>query len=119
MEKKLLKVFRIMIILILVILSFALYNKVNAYVIIDNPDQYNAQPSSSKLSDAAGGIVGAIQTVGVVVSVLTLSIVGIKYMLTSPGEKAEYKSAMIPYIVGAVLTFAGATLVNIIYTLIH
>ena len=119
MNKKLLKIFKIIIILALVILLFTLYNKSNATVIIANLNEYNAEPGSTKFTAAAGGIVGAIQIIGVVVSVLVLAIVGIKYMVISPGEKAEYKSAMVPYIVGAILTFASTTLVNIIYTLVH
>ena len=35
----------------------------------------------------------------------------------SASEKAEYKKTMIPYIVGAVLIFAGTSLVRVIYSL--
>ena len=38
-------------------------------------------------------------------------------MIGSASEKAEYKKTMIPYIVGAVLIFAGTSLVKVIYSL--
>ena len=39
---------------------------------------------------------------------------GIKYMMGSASEKAEYKKTMIPYVVGVVLLFSAAIIVQII-----
>ena len=58
---------------------------------------------------------GIIQVVGVVIAVLVLMVLGVKYMMGSAEEKAEYKKTMIPYIVGAILIFAAATIANAIY----
>lgn len=62
-------------------------------------------------------IVTIMQTVGVVVAVVVLLILGIKYMMGSAEEKAEYKKTMIPYIVGAVLIFASTTIVKVVYNI--
>ncbi len=62
-------------------------------------------------------IVAVVQTVGVVVSVVILLVLGVKYMMGSAEEKADYKKSMIPYLVGAVLIFASTTIVNIVYNL--
>ena len=62
-------------------------------------------------------IVTIMQTVGVVVAVVVLLILGIKYMMGSAEEKAEYKKTMIPYIVGAILIFASTTIVNVVYNI--
>ena len=56
-----------------------------------------------------------ISIVGVVLSVVVLMIIGIKYMMGSAEEKAEYKKTMIPYIVGAALIFAASIFANVIY----
>ena len=53
--------------------------------------------------------------VGIVVAVVVILVIGIKYLVGSAEQKAEYKKTMIPYIVGAVLVFAGSTIVNVIY----
>lgn len=58
-----------------------------------------------------------MQTVGIVVAVVILLILGIKYMIGSAEEKAEYKKTMIPYIVGAILIFASTTIVNVVYNM--
>ena len=60
-------------------------------------------------------IMGIINTAGVVIAVVVLMVLGIKYMMGSAEEKAEYKKTMIPYIVGAVLIFGATTIANAIY----
>lgn len=62
-------------------------------------------------------IMGIINTVGVVIAVVILMILGIKYMMGSAEEKAEYKKTMIPYLVGAILIFASTTIVNVVYNI--
>ena len=44
-----------------------------------------------------------------------LMVLGIKYMMGSAEEKAEYKKTMIPYLIGAVLLFAAVNLATYIY----
>ncbi len=60
-------------------------------------------------------IIGIITTVGVVVAVVILLVLGIKYMMGSASEKAEYKKTMIPYLVGAVLILFASTIVTAIF----
>lgn len=69
------------------------------------------------LTNVGNNIVAIIQVVGIVIAVIILLIIGIKYMIGSASEKAEYKKTMIPYIVGALLIFAGTSLVRVIYSL--
>ena len=62
-------------------------------------------------------IIGIITTVGVVVSVIVLLVLGIKYMMGSASEKAEYKKTMIPYLVGAILIFGASTITKVVVNL--
>lgn len=64
-----------------------------------------------------GRIVNIIQIVGVVIAVIIILVIGIKYVIGSAEEKAEYKKTMIPYLVGAVLIFGGTSIVKVIYSL--
>ena len=77
----------------------------------------NGNVQISDLTKVGNNIVTIIQVVGIVIAVIVLLIIGIKYMMGSASEKAEYKKTMIPYIVGAVLIFAGTSLVRVIYSL--
>ena len=60
-------------------------------------------------------VMGIVNTVGVVVAVVILMVLGIKYMMGSAEEKAEYKKTMMSYIIGAVLIFGATTIANAIY----
>lgn len=70
---------------------------------------------STQIASLGQSIVGILQTVGIVLSVVVLIIIGIKYMMGSAEEKAEYKKTMIPYIVGAALIFTASVFANVIY----
>lgn len=77
----------------------------------------NGNVQINDLTKVGNNIVAIIQVVGIVIAVIVLLVIGIKYMMGSASEKAEYKKTMIPYIVGAVLIFAGTSLVRVIYSL--
>ncbi len=84
---------------------------------IDEIGQGNNAANTDKVVSLGKTIVTIMQTVGIVVAVVVLLILGIKYMMGSAEEKAEYKKTMIPYVVGAVLLFAATTIVNVVYQL--
>lgn len=71
---------------------------------------------SNEISTLGKDIVGILQTVGIVLSVVILVVLGIKYMMGSAEEKAEYKKTMIPYLVGAAFIFLAPTIANIVYS---
>jgi len=73
--------------------------------------------TTDKVIDLGKTIVTIVQTIGIVVAVVVLLVLGIKYMMGSAEEKAEYKKTMIPYLVGAILIFAATTIVNVVYQL--
>ena len=66
------------------------------------------------LQGVGANIVNIITTVGIIVAVVVLLVLGIKYMMGSAAEKAEYKKTMIPYLVGAVLIFGAAAIAKAI-----
>ena len=70
---------------------------------------------ATEMANVGKSIVGILQTFGIILSVIILIILGIKYMMGSAEEKADYKKSMMPYLVGAVLIFAGSVLANVIY----
>ena len=70
---------------------------------------------SQEIQTVGQNIVGILQTVGIVLSVIVLIVLGIKYMMGSAEEKAEYKKTMIPYVVGAALIFAASAFAQVVY----
>ena len=107
------------ILLLAVIVSMTLTTVVSASSI----DAANIAGGLTGTSSAAQGdvtkignqLIGIITTVGVVVAVIILLVLGIKYMMGSASEKAEYKKTMIPYIIGFILLMTSTTVANLIY----
>ena len=66
-------------------------------------------------STIGGNIVNWIWGISIVVAVVVLMITGLKFIVGSTQEKAEYKKTMIPYIIGAVLIFAASNVAGMIY----
>ncbi len=60
-------------------------------------------------------VVSIIRTVGIVASVIILMVLGIKYMMGSAEERAEYKKSMLPYLIGAIVLFAASSFAQIVY----
>ncbi len=77
-------------------------------------DKIGNVSDADSLRDMGNIIIGIVQFVGSAVSVLALIVIGIKYMMGSLEEKAQYKETMKPYIVGAILVFGISNIVGII-----
>lgn len=71
--------------------------------------------NTDSVYDVGTKVMGIIQAAGIVIAVVVLMVLGIKFMMGSAEEKAEYKKTFIPYIIGAVLIFAAATFANVVY----
>ena len=86
--------------------------------ILDKIDDYD-KPSdidsvtSNKIENAASKVLAAITSVGIVTSIIIIAVLGIKYMLGSVEEKAEFKNDMIPYLIGACLLLGVTAFVKI------
>ena len=68
------------------------------------------------ITDIGNKVITIITTIGIVVSVIVLVVLGIKYMMGSAEEKAEYKKTLMPYVIGAGLVFAASSIAQIVYS---
>ena len=84
-------------------------------------DPYAYKPKQSagddKLLDIGNKIIGPIQIIGSLVSIIAIILIGIKYMLGSVEEKAEYKQTLGPYIIGAAFVFGITNILSVIYNI--
>lgn len=67
------------------------------------------------MKDFGNKIIGVIRAGGIILSVVMLMVIGVKYMLGSAEEKAEYKKTLMPYAIGAVLLLMASTVAGFIY----
>ena len=106
------KILNIMLIAVFMILFFS--NVVNATL---TPGQLTGSTDvgTSSIQEVGNDVIGILTTIGVVLSVVILIVLGIKYMMGSAEEKAEYKKTMMPYIIGAALIFAASAIATVVY----
>lgn len=63
----------------------------------------------------AENIVATIRNIAAIAGVVIIAILGIKYMLGSVEEKAEYKKSFVPLIIGIVVVVAAAQIASMIF----
>lgn len=94
---------------LMVILSIVLFTNSSSFA------TWNDIYKTGNHFNKAGNIVlGIVQAVGYTVSIITATIIGIKYILTSPDGKAEIKKQAYTYLIGCALLFAGTTFISVI-----
>lgn len=75
------------------------------------------EPTGNEITGVGEKVIGIVTMLGSILAVLVLVVLGIKYMMGSTDEKAEYKKSMLPYVIGAVLVFAASSIASVIYNL--
>ena len=103
------------VLVIIAMLLFALSTVVSASGAAGLIDKMN--PDYSQGGDVANfgqKLTSIISTIAIVIAVIVLLILGIKYMIGSASEKAEYKKTMIPYLVGALLVFGASAIAQVV-----
>ena len=110
---------KVKILFFIVIVNFILFNfsvceaTINP---VEHPDDYKPDPitSAGKVKTIGNTIIGGIQFVGTIISVIVLICIGIKFIYGSAEERAEYKESLKPYLIGAIMLFSTTNILAII-----
>lgn len=70
-----------------------------------------AAAADEKVGGIINTIIGLLQVAGSGISLIVITILGIKYILASPGEKADVKKSAMPIAIGCVLLFGAVNLI--------
>ncbi len=121
MAKKVIKI--ISIILIVIAITSLFQTQSLAAGMSDVTDNVNFWKPANEADDSefiskVNDLIGVIRTVGTVVSLLTLIVIGIKFITGSVEQKAEYKKTMIPWLVGAIMIFGITNITTFIYEIV-
>lgn len=100
--KKTIKILSVLIMTVMIIATFASF-----VLAADISVPTGTTISNTDVNKVANYVIGFLRVIGTAVAVVIIIVLGIKYLTASPEGKADYKSSMIPYLVGAVLVFAG------------
>ena len=72
---------------------------------------------NSGLTTKAGKIMGMIRNIAAIAAVIIIMVLGVKYMLGSVEEKAEYKKSFMPLIIGIILVVTATAIASFIFTM--
>ena len=79
---------------------------------------YGNDTDTKDLREMAGKVVGLIRNIAVIAGVILLSVIGVKFMMGSAEEKAEYKKSLVPLVVGIIVVMAATQIVSMIFNLV-
>ena len=70
--------------------------------------------TAESMQSIAGILIAVVQVIGLTVAIVMLIVLAIKYLYSSPNDRAEIKKHMIVYVVGAVLLFGVSAVLELI-----
>ncbi len=86
-----------------------------------NPQETFEAKTGTGASEAVKGlgnnVLGMVSTGASVLAVIILIVLGVKYMMGSAEEKAEYKKTLLPYAIGAVFVFGAGLISSILFNM--
>ena len=116
MTIKMNKVMKIVSALMVVMMLISTVSMVFAATTKYDPSKWDNQ-QGGKVDDTGvkqwiASIMNIVAIVGSGIAVIALIILGIKYMMGSVEEKAEYKKTLMPYLIGALMVFGASVIVG-------
>ena len=113
MKNKCLKI----VVLFLTILLLANLSVVQASEVVDLMGNVTTTDTSGPgVISAINSVIGLFQFAGTGIAVFVVTVLGIKYMLAAPSEKADVKKNIMPIIIGCILLFGAVNIVSVILT---
>lgn len=129
-----LKIVKIIILSIIILMSFSVNVKAQYIEVIDtgikiadedfdvtkpiDPDSWKPDKpdqNSEEFNKKIGKLLGAIQNYGIITSVTSLMIIGLRTMYGSIEEKSHYKELFPTFLIGVFILLSCTTIPNIIY----
>lgn len=118
---KIISTLLIAVMLVITMSQVALANDTNdTYANLISGIDSNATGVSNEIdgvANIAANVVKLIRNVAAIAAVVIISILGIKYMMGSTEERADYKKSFIPLIVGIVVVVAAASIASLLFSL--
>ena len=76
----------------------------------------NDMSEQGRIGKVINNVIGLLQMAGSGIALIVITILGIKYILASPSEKADVKKSIMPVIIGCILLFGAVNLMAAVAT---
>jgi len=111
-----------LIVLIVFILTFSIFSMLNnfSYALDDIVSGMEgvsdaSGTSGSNIVKVLNYVIYLVQVAGTGISIIMVTMLGIKYMISSPEDKAEIKKHATPILIGAILLFGAVNILGVVY----
>lgn len=112
-----------LLVLILTLIIVAIFPAISMATGTLNPGEYEpggvTQRDVGEMATITGIILAYIRNIGIIASVIVLTVIGIKYMLGSLEQKADYKENMFIYVIGCFLLMMATVIPSIVYDMMN
>ena len=117
--KKSLKIALVIVMLLTTIISISgsVFAAYEGYDVEGNLKPNSGATGVDKIQDAGNNILGLLVWGAIAVAGIMIVIIGIKYMIGSAEQKAEYKKTMIPFAVGMLLVVGATSIVAWLFSI--
>ena len=107
---------KILITLLVVLFATSMFNN---FVYADNFDFTGFEKEADStiktpVKDVMGAIIAVMRIVCTGIAIIMIAVLGIKYMIAAPGDRAEIKKSAMQYVVGAFILFGSAGILTIL-----
>ena len=84
-----------------------------------DPSQFEASTgtATTQVQNFGQNILGIVSMGASILAVIILIVLGVKYMMGSAEEKAEYKKTLLPYVIGALFVFGAGAICAVIFNM--
>ena len=111
--KKYLKVMLVLVVALSMLCTFAFAEGyVNKFQI--SSTSTSATSVNQAVNNVGATIISIVQTVGYVVAVVMILVVGIQWLIGTPAKKQELKGKMVNVVIGAILIVAGVSILGLV-----
>ena len=104
------KAYKILSALMLTLMLVCICTNVFAFSINNVASNKVLNGVDDKMTSIGSTILTIVTNAAMIIAVVVIAVLGVKYMMGSTEEKAEYKKTMIPYLVGAILVFGASAI---------
>lgn len=84
---------------------------------IINSAENSGNEMGDELNSVTGTVINWLWGISIVIAVVVVMVIGIKFIIGSTQEKAEYKKSLIPLVVGVILVVFATTLVKFLFSM--
>ena len=109
--------FSFILVLVILLVSQPIYAEYDIFS-DNNLKEINTAPGTFDTTSGIGGaintIIGLLQVAGTGISLITVTFLGIKYVMAGVGEKAEIKKQATPIVIGCILLFGAVNIMAIV-----